>query len=120
MNEVIFLTINRGTLNKLNDVNLPSSPVDGDLLMYNGNTGKWEPVLSGQPYHFEVQTIANQNTTTIHLNQSYTLGNNSLMVFLNGMLQLLGPAQDYVETDPNTISFNTPINSGDVVVLRIQ
>lgn len=91
----------------------------GSILMYDDVSGKWKPVsLTSKPNHFETQVIE-EITDTVTLSREYTVGDNSLMVFINGALQLVGEANDYVETDNLTITFNSPLQAGDIVILRV-
>jgi len=49
---------------------------------------------------------------------TYTLGNNELLVFRNGVLQILGADADYVETDTSTITFNDAMQAGERVFVQ--
>ena len=73
--------------------------------------------LSGLPSAgTESYQIATANQT-IFTGLSYTTGNNSMKVFVNGSKQILGASSpgSYVETNSSTITFNTGLNVGDVV-----
>jgi hypothetical protein len=55
---------------------------------------------------------------TVFTGLSYTTGNNSLKVFVNGSKQIVGASApgSYVETNSTTITFNSPgLNAGDYV-----
>ncbi len=47
---------------------------------------------------------------------TYTIGENDLMVFLNGILMF--PDEDYTETSTNSITFLGDVEAGDKVVIR--
>ena len=52
--------------------------------------------------------------------QAFNRGEQSLLVFLNGLLCTEGPGEDYEETDNMTVTFNisvTPIVEKDIIVL---
>ena len=49
---------------------------------------------------------------------AYTTGNNEIEVYRNGLLMLIGGTNDYVETNPTTITFNYALLAGDIVVVR--
>lgn len=55
---------------------------------------------------------------TVFTGLSYTTGNNSMKVFVNGSKQIVGASVpgSYVETNTTTITFNSPgLNDGDIV-----
>lgn len=51
---------------------------------------------------------------------TYTLGDYSLQVFVNGQLMRAGVDNDYVEVDNKNIRFNFGLEDFDVVVLRVN
>lgn len=59
------------------------------------------------------------STTVFDLVQTYTLGAGDLTVFVNGLLQLEGASNDYVETDTDTITFNSALIVADNVQVGI-
>ena len=56
---------------------------------------------------------ATQGQTIFNLTFSYTLGNNSLNVFVNGSKQVI--TLNYTETDSTTVTFLSGLNVGDIV-----
>lgn len=63
-----------------------------------------------------VRTQSYQTATqgqTIFSALNYTVGNNSLSVFVNGSKQVV--TLNYVETNPSIVSFLTGLNVGDIV-----
>jgi len=65
----------------------------------------------------EIQ-LATEGQSVFVLANSYTIGNNSLTVYLNGVKQVVG--DDYVETLPNSITFTAPfLYAGDKVQFLI-
>ena len=63
------------------------------------------------------QFIATAGQTVFTLTQFvYAVGTGSLLVFLNGVDQYIGT--DFVETDSSHVTFTTPLEVGDVVVIR--
>lgn len=50
---------------------------------------------------------------------SYVIGTNTLLVFLNGQLQIVGSTNDYVETSTTSITFNDPLQATDEIILRL-
>jgi hypothetical protein len=56
---------------------------------------------------------ATQGQTIFNLTFSYTLGNNSLQVYVNGSKQVI--TLNYTETNSTTITFVSGLNVGDIV-----
>jgi hypothetical protein len=57
--------------------------------------------------------VATANQTAFTVGFSYTVGNNSLSVLVNGSKQII--TLNYVETNSTTITFVSGLNAGDVV-----
>lgn len=55
------------------------------------------------------------STTVFDLVGKYTTGNNSLVVCVDGVIQRLGASYDYVETDTDTVTFNSALLAGQTV-----
>lgn len=72
--------------------------------------GGWGSGNEGSFAH-EVQT-ATASQTVFNISFDYVLGNN-LYVFVNGQKQIY--TEDYNETDTNTVTFVSGLNSGDIV-----
>ena len=58
------------------------------------------------------QTATN-NQTLFTVGFSYTVGANSILVFVNGSKQI--KTLNYTETSTSTVTFSTGLNAGDVV-----
>lgn len=64
--------------------------------------------------------IMDESITSYKTSQPYTEGDNSLIVFINGMLQRKGTTYDYVENSDNqTIDIKAPFSSGDKLTVMI-
>ena len=61
----------------------------------------------------ETQTAAQSQTVFTLLTVSYTVGTNTLNVFVNGSKQIAG--LNYIETDSTTVTFVSGLNVGDIV-----
>jgi len=74
--------------------------------------------LSGLPSAGVESNVTATAGQTVFTGLSYTTGNNSMKVFVNGSKQILGSSSpgSYVETNSTTITFNSPgLNAGDYV-----
>ena len=74
--------------------------------------------LSGLPSAGIESYVTATAGQTVFSGLSYTTGNNSMKVFVNGSKQILGSTApgSYVETNTTTITFNSPgLNLGDIV-----
>jgi hypothetical protein len=74
--------------------------------------------LSGLPTAGVESYVTATAGQTVFSGLSYTPGNNSMKVFVNGSKQILGSTSpgSYVETNSTTITFNSPgLNVGDIV-----
>jgi hypothetical protein len=74
--------------------------------------------LSGLPSSGVESYVTATAGQTVFSGLSYTTGNNSMKVFVNGSKQILGATVpgSYVETNSTTITFNSPgLNVGDIV-----
>jgi hypothetical protein len=68
--------------------------------------------FSTQPSVYEKHTATNLQTV-FSLTNPYTVGTNSLLVFVNGQKQIL--TDDYAETDTATVTFGSGLSAGDKV-----
>lgn len=59
--------------------------------------------------------IATAGQTVFNTPVPYSVGTNSLLVFVNGIKQVPGVGRSYVETNNTTITFNTPLSAGQIV-----
>jgi hypothetical protein len=69
--------------------------------------------LSGLPSAGTQSYQTATQSQTVFSGLTYTVGNNSLKVFVNGSKQVVG--LNYTETNANSITFITGLNVGDVV-----
>ncbi|WP_421021284.1 hypothetical protein, partial [Klebsiella pneumoniae] len=74
--------------------------------------GRFNSVKSGAaPTMFqEIQSTEGQTVFTLP-NGTFTVGDHSLQVFVNGMLMREGKGNDYIEIDNRTIEFLFPLTS---------
>jgi hypothetical protein len=69
--------------------------------------------LSGLPSSGISTTATATSNQTAFTGLSYTVGNNSLKVFVNGSKQII--TLNYTETSSTTVTFVTGLNAGDIV-----
>lgn len=62
----------------------------------------------------EDQTATAGQTVFTLTGFTYVVGGN-LQVFINGVKQIEGASESYVETDTSTITFNAGLDAGDLV-----
>jgi hypothetical protein len=105
------------------DTELPP-PESGKLIGWDGlGTGlqNYSNLPTGPTvYQYVHQLIATAGQTVVGLPVNYTLGANAITVFVNGLRVEPGAGLDYVETDTTTITFNSGLASGDLVVVAIH
>lgn len=91
--------------------------VTNETRLYNGSF--WQVAFGNIFGDFniirEVKT-ATASQTVFTLTNSYTVGTNSIMVYVNGV-RMLG--SDYTETNASTITFTTGLSAGDEVLFEI-
>lgn len=83
----------------------------GDVVVVRVNGGK-----SGPSLYEHYKALNNQKV--FNLVTSYTSGNNSLVVFVNGAYQTVDV--DYTETDGKTVTFIDPLELDDLVIFRVE
>jgi hypothetical protein len=71
------------------------------------NLGGGLPSAGSQSYQTAIQG------QTVFTGLSYTTGNNSLKVFVNGSKQIV--TLNYTETSSSSITFGSGLNAGDIV-----
>jgi len=109
LNTTIFLETNKYyRLVVTNSDNTPLSTFDNVV-----GTGQ---SISASTITAETVT-ATQGQTLVPLTNSYAVASNTLEISLNGAVQVSGT--DYLETTSTSITFNTGLNAGDVVLARI-
>lgn len=104
------------TLDDLTDVTI-TSPVATQVLTFNGT--EWvnaDPTGSTTAYRYRELFNIGAQTNTVTLSNSYTIGTNSLAVYVNG-IRMHDPAYD--ETSPNVITFGELLEPGDQVMVEI-
>ena len=57
-----------------------------------------------------------QDTTQFNTKGAYRVNSNSLQIFVDGVIQLMGYDEDYVEVNSNTFRFNSPVKKGSEVI----
>lgn len=93
------------------------------LNQIKSNSAKYqhfEEQLAGMSVPFFQEFVADNNQSYFVLDTDYTMGNNSLKVFLNGMYLDESETGSYVEINKNTVKFNEPLVAGDKVIFRIE
>lgn len=88
----------------------------GDFEGFDGT--QWGPVGSNNgPVVDTLTYTATAAQTVFTLSMAYKPGQNQVEVFVNGLLMSL--TTDYVETDYQTITFNSGLSAGDEVLFRV-
>ncbi|MNP16056.1 hypothetical protein D3C76_1084350 [compost metagenome] len=82
-----------------------------DVVVMRVNGGTSGPLL-------HEQHIASAGQTELDLAGSYEVGNNSLIVFINGAYQTINV--DYLEDNPKKVIFTEPLEDGDMITLRVE
>jgi hypothetical protein len=95
----------------------PQVPVSGDLLVYDVVLGQWVPTQVGGldvviQDEVPAGSVDGANDTYMTV-FGYQAG--SLRVYLNGLRQSAGAADDYLEVDGQTFAFGIPPALGDVI-----
>jgi len=109
-------------LSQIGDVST-STLAFGHLLMWDGSN--WQDtatsslgIASGGTFYYETATSTESQTVFDISTFTYTVGGNQLDVYVNGVYQLI--YDSYNETDNNTITFLTGLNTGDRVVFAVR
>lgn len=84
--------------------------VNGTSLLGSGNI-----IVSGGSVIRETAT-ATASQTVFNLTNSYTVGLNSIIIYINGVRQF---DSAYTETSSTVVTFTTGLNAGDVVLFEI-
>lgn len=83
--------------------------------------GRFNSVKSGAAPTLYHEIIAEEGQTTFVLPKgSFTIGDHSLQVFVNGQMMRVGLENDYTEIDNRTIEFTFGVSFEDVVVMRVN
>ena len=65
---------------------------------------------------FLQMAVATQGQTAVIVTKEYSVGANTLSVYVDGILAYL--TEDYLETDANTITFVKPLEAGSIVLFK--
>jgi len=98
------------------------SSKDGfDTLYEQLEFGRFNSVKSGAAptIYQEFVSVADQRIFQL-VRGTYTMGDYSLQVIVNGQVMRVGIDNDYVETSPSSITFNFDLEADDVVVMRVS
>lgn len=95
--------------NKTIQFNFPLD--ENDVVVCRVSGGK-----SGPSLHESYRAVVNQ--TVFNLVTSFTSGNGSLIIFVNGAYQTI--EVDYIEVDGKTIRFLEPLEDKDLVTFRVE
>lgn len=83
--------------------------------------GRFNSVKSGAAPTLYQEVAASEGQTLFQLPQgTYTIGDNSLQVFVNGQLMRVGVDNDYTEVTNKTVEFTFGLSDLDVVVFRVN
>ena len=84
---------------------------EGDVVVFRVNGGKSGPSL------YE-KYLAKDGQVDFELASSYSTGNNSLIVYINGAYQTIGI--DYEEIDSKHVKMLEPLEENDIVIFRVE
>lgn len=91
--------------------------VTNETRLYNGSF--WQVAFGNITGDFNIireLKTATASQTVFVLTNSYTVGTNSIMIYVNGVRML---NSDYTETNTSTITFTTGLSAGDEVLFEI-
>jgi hypothetical protein len=71
-------------------------------------------------YEYIYRVLANAGQTVFTLPSAYSLNANAVEIYVNGLRVEQGVSQDWVETNTTTITFNSALTSGDLVVFIVN
>lgn len=82
---------------------------------YSVQIGSWDNIqgVNSTPISLEGYITATQGQTVISVPFTYTVGDNSLKVYVNGNKQ--ARVLNYTETTSSSITFLTGLNAGDII-----
>ena len=97
----------------LNPVNLYIGTITGGKFVLDA------PLLKTYTNTKHVQKfLVTQNQTDFHTEGAFRINSNALEVYVDGVLQLIGYDEDYIEVASNLFRFNTPVRAGSEVIAR--
>jgi hypothetical protein len=95
-----------------NTLSFTTPPVSGAQILARYGRAVGQRSLYQQVYRF----TATPGQTVFTITDGYLANQNALAVYLNG-LRLEGGSIDYTETNPTTVTFLSPLEEGDSVVM---
>jgi hypothetical protein len=97
-----------------------TAPITGDILLadYATSTGTYATGSTSFIYNETPTGTIDGSNTAFDTSTNFVAG--SILVYLDGQLQKPGGSYDYVETDSNTITFNTAPVLGSVLLVSYQ
>ena len=105
-------------LSQIGDVST-STLADGYVIEWYAASSLWVSTTTSVNYfYYETATSTASQTVFNIAGFTYTVGDNQLDVYVNGIYQLIYDA--YNETDNNTITFNAGLNENDRVAMVIR
>lgn len=97
----------------LNPVNLYIGTITGGKFVLDA------PLLKTYTNTKHVQKfLVTQNQTDFQTEGAFRINSNALEVYVDGVLQLMGYDEDYIEVASNLFRFNTPVRAGSEVIAR--
>lgn len=101
-------------------ITMGTAPNSGDILLadYATSTGTFSTGSTSFIYNQTPTGTIDGSNTAFDTASNYVAG--TILVYLDGQLQKPGASYDYVETDSNTITFNTPPVSSSVLLVSYQ
>jgi hypothetical protein len=79
---------------------------------------RYAQLLQEQSLGYSLQEVTpTDGQTAVVVGQGYTPGQNSIAVYLNGLRQ--SPGDDYIETNPTTVTFTSALAATDRVLLLV-
>lgn len=83
--------------------------------------GRFNSVKSGAAPTLYQEVVATKDQREFAMPQgTFTMGDHSLQVFVNGQLMRIGADNDYIELSSNSIEFTFGLFADDVVVFRVN
>jgi hypothetical protein len=101
-------------------ITMGTAPNSGDILLadYATSTGTFSTGSTSFIINETPSGTIDSSNTAFDTASNFVAG--SILVYLDGQLQKPGASYDYVETDSNTITFNTAPVSGSVLLVSYQ
>jgi hypothetical protein len=101
-------------------ITMGTAPNSGDILLadYATSTGTFSTGSTSFVYNQTPTGTIDGSNTAFDTASNFVAG--SILVYLDGQLQKPGGSYDYVETDSNTITFNTAPVLGSVLLVSYQ